>query len=469
LLLVFNSLFPSFSIPLKLKECDQCDRYLSNWSREGDRLQSEQFVPPLSSAIYCPSQVRVMTYDLLDSLVPDTALSVAGLTAYIQALLEQDEQLRQIWVTGEVSSTNHHRRGLFFTLQDPETKAAINCVVWHSQMGKLVQMPIQGEQLIALGSIRLYPQRGQYQLTIWQTLPAGEGLLALRYRQLRNRLEAEGLFDPERKRSLPTHPQIIAVVTSPSAAAWGDIQKTLKRRYPGLHVLFSPAVVQGEQAPESIVAAIERVEQDNRAEVLILSRGGGAVEELACFNDERVVRAVANCSIPVITGIGHQRDESLADLVADACVHTPTAAAEQVVPELTELYAQHQQRIIALDEAVNQHLETANNQLQQLRNRLSRLRLDQRIQQQRQSLNWKRQRLVQATVQRFQIANQHCQMLQEKLAALDPKAVLKRGYAVVRKEDGAIARSAAELLPGQGLLIQLSQGQVKVKITEIET
>ena len=408
-----------------------------------------------------------MTYNVPDSLVPDTALSVAGLTAYIQALLEQDDQLRQVWVTGEVSSANRHRSGLFFTLQDPDAKAAISCVVWNSQLDKLVQMPTQGEQLIVLGSIRLYPQRGQYQLTAWQALPCGVGLLALRYRQRRNRLEAEGLFDPERKRSLPTHPQIIAVVTSPSAAAWGDIQKTLKRRYPGLHVLFSPALVQGNEAPASIVAAIERVERDGRAKVLILSRGGGAVEELACFNDEQVVRAVANCSIPVITGIGHQRDESLADLVADACVHTPTAAAEQVVPELSELYVQHRQRITALNEAVNQQLETAHNQLQRLRNRLRRLRLDQQIQKEMQSLSWKRQRLVYSTTQRSEQATQHCQLLQQKLATLDPKAVLKRGYALVRQEDGAIARSAANLAPGQELSIQLSQGRVKVKITEI--
>jgi exodeoxyribonuclease VII large subunit len=408
-----------------------------------------------------------MTFNLLDSSVPDTALSVAGLTAYIQALLEHDRTLRQVWVTGEVSSTNHHRRGLFFTLQDPDTKAAISCVVWQSQLENLVQMPIQGEQLIVLGSIRLYPQRGQYQLTVWQTLPAGEGLQALRYRQLRNRLEAEGLFALERKRSLPTHPQVIAVVTSSSAAAWGDIQKTLKERYPGLHVLFSPALVQGEQAPGSIVAAIERVEADNRAEVLILARGGGAVEELACFNDERVVRAIANCAIPVITGIGHQRDESLADLVADACVHTPTAAAEQVVPQLSELYHEHQQRIIALHEAVSQRSQIAHNQVQKLHNRLRHLRLDQQIQQEKQALDWKRQKLLQLTTQRFQRASQHCQLLQSKLATLDPKSVLKRGYAVVRQENGAIARSTAGLERGQELLIQLNQGRVKVEVKEI--
>jgi len=402
-----------------------------------------------------------------DFLVPDTAISVAGLTAYIQVLLEQDDQLQQVWVIGEVSSTNLHRRGLFFTLQDPESKAAIGCVVWNGQLAKLAQMPTSGEQAIVLGSIRLYPQRGQYQLTVWQVLPAGEGLLALRTRQLQNRLEAEGLFAPERKRSLPVHPQTIAVVTSPSAAAWGDIQKTLRRRYPGLHVLFSPALVQGEQAPVSIVKAIERVKQDRRAEVLILSRGGGAAEELACFNDERVVRAVANCSIPVITGIGHQRDQSLTDLVADVCVHTPTAAAELVVPELSQLYAQHQQRIKTLHEVVNQQMQTADDQMQLWRDRLQSLRLNRQIQQEIQSLRWKRQQLLQATRQRSQQAMQHCQLLQQKLISLDPKAVLNRGYAVVRQENGAIARSSAELLPGQELLIQLGQGQVKVQVIEV--
>ena len=406
-----------------------------------------------------------MTYNFPDSVIP-TALSVAGLTAYIQALLEQDQQLQQVWVTGEVSSANQHRSGLFFTLQDPDTLAAISCVVWKSQLEKLAQIPVRDEQLIVLGSIRLYPQRGQYQLTVWQTLPAGEGLLALRYRQLRLRLEAEGLFAPERKKTLPIHPETIAVVTSASAAAWGDIQKTLHRRYPGLHVLFSPALVQGDAAPASIVKAIERVERDGRASVLILSRGGGAVEELSCFNDERVVRAVADCSIPVITGIGHQRDESLADLVADACAHTPTAAAEQVVPELAVLHAQHRQRVAALNDAMNQQLETADDQLQRLRNRLRRLRLDQQIPKEMQLLSWRRQRLVQGTMQQFQLATQHCHLLQQKLATLDPKAVLKRGYAVVRQENGAIARSASELAPGQELLIQLGQGEVKAKITE---
>jgi exodeoxyribonuclease VII large subunit len=410
-----------------------------------------------------------MTSDFTDSVIFNTALSVAGLTDYIRLLLEQDEQLRQVWITGEVSSANHHRSGLFFTLQDPDGTAAIKCVVWNTQVPKLMQIPTVGEQIIILGSIRLYPQRGEYQLSVWQALPAGVGLQALRYQQLRNRLQSEGLFDAQRKQPLPPHPETIAVVTSPTAAAWGDIQKTLKQRYPGLQVLFSPATVQGEQAPESIVKAIARVEADGRAEVLILSRGGGAVEELACFNDERVVRAISDCPIPVITGIGHQRDESLVDLVADVCVHTPTAAAEMVVPALSELYAQHQQRIDALFDAVQVRRESAVKRLQIFRNRMQRLGLDRQVKQEMQKLGWKRQQLVQTTNRRSQQATQHLEMLRQKLATLDPKGVLQRGYAVVRQENGAIARAASDLTVGQELLVQLGQGEVKVKVTEVTT
>ncbi|MBE9249645.1 exodeoxyribonuclease VII large subunit [Dolichospermum sp. LEGE 00240] len=398
---------------------------------------------------------------------PNTALSVTGLTDYLKLLLEQDEILRQVWVTGEVSSANYHQSGLFFTLKDTDSTASIKCVAWKSQVPKLAQMPVAGEQLIILGSIRIYPQRGEYQLTVWQALPAGVGLQALRYQQLKNRLQAEGLFDIERKKYIPPHPQIIAVVTSPTAAAWGDIQKTLKHRYPGLHILFSPATVQGEQAPASIVKAIERVKKDGRAEVLILSRGGGAVEELACFNDERVVMAVANCPIPIITGIGHQRDESLTDLVADSWVHTPTAAAETVVPSLSDLQIQHQQRIIGLCTAVNSSLAAREKQLQGLKHRLRQLRLDRQVEQERDKLSWQQRQLLQVTTGKLQQASQHLEMLRQKLAIIDPQSVLQRGYAVVITENGVIPRSVSELTIGENLVIQLAQGKVTVKVIEV--
>jgi exodeoxyribonuclease VII large subunit len=374
---------------------------------------------------------------------PDTALSVAGLTDYIQSLLEEDPQLRQVWVTGEVSSVSDHRSGLYFTLSDPEGEAALKCVAWTSLRAKLIQEPEKGEQVVVLGSIRLYAKRGDYQLTVYQVLAAGEGLQALRLQQLRSRLQAEGLFDPDRKRPLPPYPQTLAVVTAPTAAAWGDIQRTLGQRYPGLNVLFSPAIVQGNQAPASIAKAIERVGRDGRAEVLILARGGGSVEDLSCFDEEQVVRAIADCPIPVITGIGHQRDESLADLVADRSVHTPTAAAEIAVPDFSQLWAEHQDRLLRLRQALQQRWQYEAEELQRLQQR------------------W------QALPTRALLAQTHqLNLLTQRLKALDPQSVLLRGYAVVRDRD-RIIRTTDGLEPNQTLTIQLGAGKFQVIVTDI--
>jgi exodeoxyribonuclease VII large subunit len=339
----------------------------------------------------------------MTSILPDTALSVAGLTSYLQDLLEGDRNLQSVWLTGEVSNVSHHPSGCFFTLCDTDKSAAIRCVVWNSQRQKLVQIPEKGEQLLVLGSIRVYKNRGEYQLTVVQSLPAGEGLQALRLQQLRSRLDAEGFFDPARKRPIPAHPQILAVVTSDTGAAWGDIQRTLAQRYPGLRVLLSPTGVQGEFAAAAIARAIARVELDGRADAIVLARGGGSAEDLACFNDERVVRAIANCAIPIITGIGHERDETLADLVADKRAHTPTAAAAQAVPILADLYFEHKQRTVNLANAVRTRFQTEEEHLQLLQNRLKRLP---------------------ATSRTLRQATGKLEVLQEKLSALNPAAVL---------------------------------------------
>jgi exodeoxyribonuclease VII large subunit len=408
-----------------------------------------------------------MSSHLSHNLILETALSVDGITDYIKELLEEDANLTQVWIYGEVSSASPHSKGLFFTLQDSNGTASIRCVVWGNLVKQLVQMPKKGEQVLVLGSLSVFPQRGEYQLRVVQALPAGEGLQALRLQQLRNRLQAEGLFDAQRKRSLPPHPQTIAVVTSPQAAAWGDIQKTLQQRYPGVQVLLSGAIVQGEQAPDSIVEAIARVEKDSRAQVIILGRGGGSVEDLACFNDERVVRAIAFSSIPIVTGIGHERDESLADLAADFAAHTPTAAAEKVVPRLDDLIIEHQERVLHLRKVINRQVEREESRVLLLKNRLRRLRIDRFVEEKGRSLSWLQQRLIQATNQQFDAANQRCQLLQQKLASLDPKSVLQRGYAVVRNQAGGIVKSDENLQVGEELLIQLGKGKVKVEVREV--
>ena len=393
------------------------------------------------------------------SSVANQVIGVAGLTDYLKLLLEEDDHLRKIWVTGEVSSARNHRQGCFFTLHEHDGAAAIIWVVWKSLLSRISAVPDVGEQVTVLGQIRLYPKRGTYQLTVWQVLPAGEGLQALRYKQLKARLAAEGVFDIERKRPLPSYPQTLAVVTSPQAAAWGDIQRTLSQRNPGINLLLSPATVQGSQAPGSIVSAIARVVRDGRAEVIVLARGGGATEDLACFDDERVVMAVATSPIPVITGIGHQRDESLSDLAADAYAHTPTAAAEQVLPSLDDLYGEQVHYLQRVGQVFAQRSQQAQAEVRSLKTRLQRLRLDRQLQQHQKDISWQQQQLVASLNQRLQLAQHQHQLLKEKLATLDPEAVLKRGYAVVRAEE-KIVMDTQQLSPGAKLDIQLGHGKL---------
>lgn len=387
-----------------------------------------------------------MTPNISNQFIEELPLSVGGITFYIKELLEQDYQLQQISVIGEVSSTNLHSSGLYFKLSEPDNSASIPCVIWRSILKNIQHQPQEGQQIIVTGNINLYAPRGDYKLIVDTVFLAGEGIQNIRYLQLRSRLESEGLFDLKIKRSLPKFPQIIAVVTSDTAAAWGDIQRTIKQRYPLVKILLSPTLVQGEFAPPSIVEAIKKIKIDGRAEVIILARGGGAVEDLSCFNDERVVRVIADSTIPIITGIGHQKDETLADLVADYCAHTPTAAAEKVVPDQNQLYAEHCQRIERIVDALKTRLQQESENLKSLKARLK------NIPQTSRSLD-------KATV-KFQI-------LKEKLAALDPKAVLSRGYAVVKNTNGKLVNSTADLITDQELIIQLNRGKVKVKITEI--
>lgn len=404
---------------------------------------------------------------LLQPPFPRSPLSVAGLVDYIRSGVEADPNLQQVAVVGEVSSTKPHPKGLFFNLSDPEQKATISCVTWRSQWPRLTTLPTLGEQVLVQGTVTVYPQRSSYQLTVWQVFPLGDGLKAWRYRQLKQRLEAEGLFDPQTKQGLPALAQTIAVVSSPQAAAWGDIQRSLQQHHPGLQVLFSPATVQGEAAPDSIVGAIQRVVRDGRAQVLILARGGGASEDLECFDDERVVRAVADCPIPVITGIGHQRDESLADLAADLCAHTPTAAALAAVPALADLISAHRQRGDRLIDLITTVLVEHQSHLALVQQRLRRLRLDQRLDQYQAYLGQLRGRLSHGVQIELRQVQNRCTALGDRLRALDPAIVLRRGYALVRDQQGRVVIDATTVDPQATLSVELTQGRLTVQVIAI--
>jgi exodeoxyribonuclease VII large subunit len=403
--------------------------------------------------------------DYSPALPPET-LTVAGVTAYLKDCVELDPNLQQMWILGEVSSVSRSAKGLHFTLQDETGKQSLTCVAWNSYAEKLKISPNAGDQVIALGSVRLYPQQSRYQLQVYQLLAAGEGLQALRFRQLHDRLTAEGLFDRDRKRALPKHPQTIAVVTSPNAAAWGDIQQTLRQSYPGLQVLLSAAIVQGAEAAASIEAAIARVQRDGRAEVLILARGGGSNEDLACFNDERVVRAVVHCAIPVITGIGHERDESLADRAADFTAHTPTAAAKVAIPLLSDLWASHQNRLTSLQDAMNAAIADQSIRLERLQARLHRANPQTELTRRQQHLARLKRSLIQAIRLQLTEAKHRQDLCQQQLMSLDPNLVLKRGYAVVRSQ-GQIVRSAQSLHLGQTVAITLAEGILQAEIVAL--
>ncbi len=406
--------------------------------------------------------------DLPPSMTDRGVVSVAGLTDYLKALIEEDEQLAAIAIFGEVSSANQSGSGLFFTLRDPETDAKLNAVLWRYLMAEQPVLPQTGQQILVLGKLQVYAPRSDYKIIADRILPLGDGLQALKQQQVRDRLRAEGLFDADRKRPLPSHPQTIGVISSPQAAGWGDIQRTIAQRYPGLKIIFSPAIVQGDLAPASIVQAFARLKADGRSQVTILARGGGSKEDLAAFDDERIVRAIVESPVPVVTGIGHQRDESLADLVADWCAHTPTAAAERVVPNLADLVSELQHQRSRLH-------RSSQAQLDRQRQRLDRgvaasivRPMQQRLDRERTTIDGLSERLRFALRTRLDREQRQCEALGDRLAAIDPRAVLRRGYALVRDGSGSIVRSAQTVTPGDRLAVQIGEVVVQVDVVAID-
>jgi exodeoxyribonuclease VII large subunit len=394
-------------------------------------------------------------------------LSVWELTTQIKGLLETS--FPTVWVTGEISNFARPQSGhCYLTLKDE--RAQLRAAVWRTTAVRVRFDLNDGLEVICRGRVEVYAPRGNYQLIIEHIEPRGIGALDLALRQLRERLGREGLFDPARKRPLPRFVRRIAVVTSPTGAAIHDFLQVLARRWRGADVLLVPTRVQGEGAAEEIAAAIETA---NRValpiDCLVVTRGGGSLEDLWAFNEEVVVRAIFASRIPVISAVGHEIDVTLADLVADVRALTPSEAAELVAPAAEEVAAglrQVQKRLLA---ALRGRIAAARSRLEGLARHQAFRRPYQRVHDLARRLDELEVRSARAIRQQIKVARQQTASLAARLESLSPLAVLARGYSLTqRAADGRVIRNAAELSSGEQLTTRFARGQALSRVERIE-
>jgi exodeoxyribonuclease VII large subunit len=369
---------------------------------------------------------------------------------------------------GEISNPRQYPSGhLYFTLKDED--AAVSCVMWRSAAGRLPWKPEQGDAVLAHGYISVYAVRGSYQFYVDQLRPAGRGDLHARFEQLRDKLKEEGLFDKERKRPLPEYPRALGIVTSLQAAALQDVLNVLRRRYPLVQVLLVPTLVQGEQAPAQIVGALQALDAMEAIDLILLVRGGGSLEDLWAFNDEGVARAIAACRHPIVSGIGHETDFTIADFVADQRAPTPSVAAELAVPDQMELWQMILEGITRLERTMTQRLDRARQVLDQKQRVLHRLSPQAFVDTQRQQVDDLAHRANRALTSVLALNYSKLAGLQARLGSLSPLATLERGYAVVRLQDtGLVVRSVDQVAGGDDLAIRVQDGEFEA-VTRSET
>ena len=434
-----------------------------------------------------------------------TVYEVSQLADLLRGLLESS--LPTVWVQGEVSNFRNPAGHWYFTLKD--ANAQLRCAMFKGKNFHVRPTPKDGDAVLLRGQVSFYTQRGDLQLIVEHLEPAGTGALLRAFEQLKAKLAAEGLFDEHLKRPLPSAPRAIGLITSATAAALQDILNTLARRYPLAPVYLYPVPVQGDTAPPAILEALQKLPKLAPVEVLILARGGGSLEDLWCFNDERIARAIRACIVPVVTGIGHEIDFTIADFAADLRAPTPTAAAELVTPDIEEWKAGQQQSRQDLRLAMQTRLDELSENLRALRQRLHAQRPQRRLQDAAQRQDEWRERLESALRSRLVAKRQTALTQFQRLAArmpgpriqeeqrrlrlmtlqlpqalghalvfkreqlnrqhdllgsLHPDRVLQRGYAIVRNAQGQILGDSALARSGEILEIRLAKGQLRAKL-----
>jgi exodeoxyribonuclease VII large subunit len=389
--------------------------------------------------------------------------SVTDLTRYLRQILENDPQLQDLWVLGEVSNFSRPSSGhVYFTLKDEAS--ALRCVMWRTAVIRQAFMPREGDAVEVHGSLGIYEVNGTYQLYADLIRPTGEGILYQEFLRLKARLEAEGLFDPGRKRPIPPWPRRIGVVTSPTGAALRDMLNTIRRRYPLVEVVLAPTAVQGDEAPAGIVSSLKALNRLVAPDVILLARGGGSIEDLWAFNDERVARAIVASRAPVISGIGHETDFTIADFAADLRAPTPTAAAELATPHQADLRQAVQDFRQRLERAASASLALPRWKLNEMERRLLVASPAAQLRSDRQRLDELSHSSQVAVLHALRLQRERLLGLAQRLDGLNPQSVLRRGYAIVERTDGVLVQSTSQVSPGDPLNVQVSDGSFAVRV-----
>lgn len=396
-----------------------------------------------------------------------TIYSITQINAYIQGRMNEDPMLAQVAVRGEISNyklypSGHH----YFTLKDEQS--ALKCVMFKGNAMSLRFRPASGMKVIALGRISVYPRDGQYQLYVSSMAMDGIGDLYAAFEALKKKLSQQGLFDPAKKKPIPKYPQMIGVVTSSAGAAVHDILRILRRRYPLCSVRLLPVRVQGAEAPEEIVSAIRYANAHDLADLLIVGRGGGSIEDLWAFNDERVAYAIYESHIPIISAVGHEPDVTIADYVADLRAATPSNGAELAVPDREALAQNLDAFSAAMTGALNRQLRLASQRLEGLAASPALRSPTGYLDRREKDLGLLKEKLLAAQNRELSKAQQKYVANVAKLDAMSPLKVLSRGYAMAQKDTGELIRSVKQTTTGESIVVSLADGKLNASILSIK-
>ena len=407
-----------------------------------------------------------MDMQLEFSMPTRTVLSVSDITNRLKRLIEQHPPFKNIWVQGQVSNCSRAGSGhIYFTLKDEQNQ--INCVIWRSSADRLRFLPKHGEEILAQGKISIYGPQGKYQITVNKVEPLGIGALQRAFEELKQRLADEGLFDDIHKKPLPRYPRKIGVVTSETGAAFQDICEQLRKRYPLAEVLLHPSLVQGDGAAQEIADALQVMNQRDDIDVLIVGRGGGSIEDLWAFNEERVARAIFASTIPVVSAVGHETDYTISDMVADHRAPTPSAAIEHIAPDQDELLVQLDGLDAWLRATIQNQLSSHETRIQELETRLAPAQRKDAINQRYQTVDTLDVACRSAVGRNLSDGENRLHTLAQRLDALSPLATLKRGYSISRKADGEVLTTAEQVSVGDRIEVQLAHGHLACRVEEL--